>query len=84
MVSSYSGERSSKRGKTLGALQARFKWDRQSRKFAYQFRNERNRFPPWPNVWHTVDVAVEGIVTGMSVVASASVAGSVAILQFSQ
>ena len=48
--------------------------------FAYQFRHEWNRFPPGPDVGHAVDIAVERIVTGMAIVASASVAGTVSIL----
>lgn len=62
-----------------------FQWTRISPECsAYQFRHERNRLPARPNVGHAVDIAVEWIVAGVSIVASASVAGTVAILQFTR
>ena len=33
----------------------------------YQLRDERDRFPPGSYVWHTVDVAVERIITGQAI-----------------
>jgi len=33
----------------------------------YQLRDERDRFPPGSYIWHTVDVAVERIITGQPI-----------------
>lgn len=51
---------------------------------AYQFRDERDGLPARPDVGHAVDIAVERIVAGVAIVASASVAGAVSILQFTR
>lgn len=36
-------------------------------RFAYQFRDERDGFPPGSNIRHAVDVAVKRIVSGVSI-----------------
>lgn len=43
-----------------------FNTDKYNRIATYKFRDERNGFPSWPYIWHTVDVTVEWIVSGMA------------------
>lgn len=52
-----------------------FNWNR-----TYQFGYQWYGFPARSNVRHTVDVAVEGIVTGMAIATAASISGAAAIL----
>lgn len=36
-------------------------------KLTYKFRNKGNRFSPGPYIGHAVDVAIEGVISGMSI-----------------
>lgn len=64
--------------KIISGFRGRWFW--LAGKIAYQLGDQRNGFAPWPNVGHTVDVAVERIVARMAVAAAAALAGASSIL----